>query len=96
MVGGSQRGHFIGGTKYNLDCSIIVEMKEWMDSAKLNLRNTYLDPNLIGEARHARPLLWQNDHPAFKGAKAGREWQLGRFHTGKQGMKLHYISGRRS
>ena len=35
----------------------------------MNLRNTYLDPNLICEARHARPLLWQNDHPAFKGAK---------------------------
>ena len=40
-----------------------------MDSAKLNLRNAYLDPNLICEARHAGPLLWQNDHPAFKGAK---------------------------
>ena len=40
-----------------------------MDSAKLNLRNTYLDPNLICEARLTRPLLWQNDHPAFKGAK---------------------------
>ena len=40
-----------------------------MDSAKLNFRNAYLDPNLICEARHAGPLLWQNDHPAFKGAK---------------------------
>ena len=40
-----------------------------MDSAKLNLTNAYLDPNLICEARHAGPLLWQNDHPAFKGAK---------------------------
>ena len=35
----------------------------------MNLRNAYLDPNLICEARHAGPLLWQNDHPAFKGAK---------------------------
>ena len=40
-----------------------------MDLAKLNLRNAYLDPNLICEARHAGPLSWQNDHPAFKGAK---------------------------
>ena len=40
-----------------------------MDSAKLNLRNAYLDPNLICEARHAGPLLWQNDHLTFKGAK---------------------------
>ena len=40
-----------------------------MDSAKLNLRNAYLYPNLICEARHAGPLLWQNDHAAFKGAK---------------------------
>jgi len=40
-----------------------------MHSAKLNLRNAYLDPNLICEARHAGPLLWQNDHHAFKGAK---------------------------
>ena len=40
-----------------------------MDSTKLNLRNAYLDPNLICEARHARPLLWHNDHPTFKGAK---------------------------
>jgi hypothetical protein len=41
-----------------------------MDSAKLNFRNAYLDPNLISEARHAGPLLWQHDHPAFKDAKA--------------------------
>jgi hypothetical protein len=40
-----------------------------MDLAKLNLRNAYLDPNLICEARHAGPLLWQNDQPAFEGAK---------------------------
>jgi len=40
-----------------------------MDSTKLNLRNAYLDPNLICEAHHAGPLLWQNDHPTFKGAK---------------------------
>jgi hypothetical protein len=54
-----------------------------MDSAKLNLRNTYLDPNLIYEARHAGPLLWQNDQPAFEGARARRERQLGRLGTGK-------------
>ena len=40
-----------------------------MDLAKLNLRNAYLDPNLICEARQDGPLLWPNDHPAFKGAK---------------------------
>ena len=40
-----------------------------MDSSKLNLRNAYLDPNLICEACHDGPLLWQNDRPAFKGAK---------------------------
>ena len=40
-----------------------------MDSAKLNLRNAYLDPDLICMARHAGPLLSQNDHPTFKGAK---------------------------
>ena len=40
-----------------------------MDSAKLNLRNTYLDPNLICEASHAGPLFWLDNHPAFTGAK---------------------------
>jgi hypothetical protein len=40
-----------------------------MDSAKLNLRNAYFDPNLICEAHHAGPLLWQNDDHAFKGDK---------------------------
>ena len=40
-----------------------------MDSAKLNLRNTYLDPNLICKARHTGPLFWLDNHPAFMGAK---------------------------
>jgi hypothetical protein len=40
-----------------------------MDLARLNLRNAYHDPNLICEACHAGPLLWQNDYPTFKGAK---------------------------
>jgi hypothetical protein len=40
-----------------------------MDSAKLNARNAYLDPNYICDARHARPLLWTSDHPALKGVK---------------------------
>ena len=48
-----------------------------MDSAKLNLRNAYLDPNLICEACHAGPLLWQNDRPAFKGAKGKAREAIG-------------------
>jgi len=40
-----------------------------MYAAKLNVRNAYLDPNLICEASHARPLLWPNSYPAFTGAK---------------------------
>jgi hypothetical protein len=40
-----------------------------MDAAKLDVKNTYLDPGVINEASHTRPLTWQDDHPALKGAK---------------------------
>ena len=53
----------------NHTCVILSCSKEWMDSAKLNTRNAYLDPNYICEARHAGPLFWSSGDPALKGLK---------------------------
>ena len=50
-------------------CAFFLCSKEWMDAAKLNVRNTYLDPNLICEASHAGPLFWLDNHPSFTDPK---------------------------
>ena len=55
--------------RFDDTCALLSCSKEWMDAAKLSVRNACLDPNLICEASHARPLFWLDNHPAFMGAK---------------------------
>ena len=65
--------------RFDHTCAFFSCSKEWMDAAKLDVRNAYLakldvrnaylDPNIICEASHAGPLLWRDNHPAFTGAK---------------------------
>ena len=37
--------------------------------SQVDVRNTYLDSNLICEPSHAGPLFWLDNHPPFTGAK---------------------------
>ena len=54
---------------FDQTCAFFSCSKEWMDAAKLNVKNAYLDPNVICEASYAGPLFWVDNHPAFTGAK---------------------------
>jgi len=47
-----------------------------MDSTKLEVKNELVDPCLIHEARHTRPLNWKNDQPAFTGASSKLREQI--------------------
>ena len=55
--------------RFDHTCAFFSCSKEWMDAAKLSMRNTYLDPNLISEASHAGPLFWLDNHPSFTDPK---------------------------